>query len=282
MKTQTNFTPNMHIVPTQSTTPSHNLNSPFTPIVLAKQSIYAQHRKAMLDNYRHYVQQYNEYCEQMNISVSNYNAKVYTFIEQHSMQDQSKFENTSIKKEYIRITIDEYNQEVEKANQDAGTLLLLKKKYSKIPKAIEHTFTMVLFKYAMQVDEKNRILESCNATTTRSLQKVTIHPHELANTVIGSINTLPYHKRTIQNHVNRLIEAGVLFDHEFYGTNKPSHYHINAKILVVFDSHFKNLITIENQPFKYGIEKDFHYNEIVTRTNKNKKKITEIVNNQFP
>src|SRR5690606_8552304 len=89
-------------------------------------------------------------------------------------------------------------------------------------------------------------------------------------------------KRTIQNHVNRLIEAGVLFDHEFYGTNKPSHYHINAKILVVFDSHFKNLITFENQPFKYGIEKDLHYNEIVTRTNKNKKKITEIVNNQFP
>lgn len=253
-----------------------------TPKIISKQVICANQRKLMYDNYRRYVQHYNQQCEKRNVTVANYNAKIETFIHQHNLKDDAKAATLDFQSSIGKVSIQEYNKAAEIENYNNGRFLIKMKKYVPVRKPTEHIFGMIIVKYATQIDKKNAILERAGAITTRAIQKVQINAYELANTVINEVLTLPYCKRTVQNHIDRLCDAGILWDHTFRGSQKPVEYHVNSQILVLFDAEKQKQINTDNQPFNFAIEKDLPNNNIVTRTNKDKRKINEIVDNQFP
>lgn len=253
-----------------------------TPKILTKQEIFKPQRNVMMNNYRQYVQQYANICSSLNKEVAEYNNQVKLHIQKTKSKDEADMETELFMSEIGKVSIQEYNEAAKIKNKHLGSFLIELKKHVPIKKPTEAIFAMILFKYSMQINEKNTILERCGAVTTRAIQKVSINPYELANTTINEVDTLPYTKRTIQNHVNRLMDAGVLFNYTFRGSNKPVEYHVNNEILAIYDHKTQKTLTADNQLFKYDSEKNFHHNEIVTRANKDKRKITEIVENQFP
>lgn len=247
------------------------------PKIIQHQSIYLAQRREMLDKYRQYVQQYANNCDKLNKEVIAYNSKVIAHIEQTNNKDWAASVTASFKSDLGRCSIQQYNKEARERNLELAQPLIQLKKYVPVKKSTEHVFSMIIFKYGMQIDEKNKILLNCGATTTRALQKVKVNHHELANTVINDVYTLPYCKRTIHNHINRLVECGILFDYAFRGREKPVEYHVNSQILTLFCNKNKKTLTIENQLFKYNYGKKLHNNEIDTRAYKNKKEIIEPV-----
>jgi len=252
------------------------------PKVIHHQAMFAEQRKQTLNKYRRYVQDYNDACSTLNKAVFEYNTKVEVFTIQNQLETEAFKANKAFKIQMGNISIYEYNSAAKIENSTSGKPLIKLRIHEPIKKPTEQVFSMILFKYAKQMDEKTAILKRYDATTVRALQKVEINHYELANTVIDSVNTLPYCKKTIQNHVKRLTEAGVLFDYTFKGREKPVNYHVNSQILTVFCCHKKLNLCGENQLFKLKFEKDLHNNEIVTRTFINKKEIIEVVNNQPP
>lgn len=251
--------------------------------VIGKQNIYPKQRLDMLKKYRRYVQEYSELCTRENEYVFNYNVNVETFIEQNQLHELSTKETFQLNYDLGKVSIQEYNKAVEIKNAILGMKLIKQKEYTPVKKPVEQTFAMILFKYSMQIKQRNTVLDSLpGLTTTRSIQKIKINPHELTNTVIDGVLTLPYSKRTIQNHVNRLIEAGVLFNYEFNGYKRPCEYHVNSQILTVFDDLKQKTLSSENELFKFSFEKNLRYKEIVTRTKLNNNNIIEIVDKQQP
>lgn len=250
------------------------------PKIIAHQSIYLAQRREMLEKYRHYVQQYANACPELNKTVIEYNSKVISHIEQTNNKEWAIGATEAFKSDLGKCSTIEYNQAAKARNIELAQPLIKLKKYVPVKKSTEHVFSMLIFKYGMQIDEKNKILLNCGATTTRALQKVKVNHHELANTVIDDVNTLPYCKRTIHNHINRLVEAGILFDYTFRGREKPVEYHVNSLILTLFCNQKRKSLNSENQLFKYQFENNLHNNEIDTRTYKNKKEIIEPVNKQ--
>lgn len=249
-----------------------------TPKIIKHQRILTQQRRNMLFKYRAYVEAYRKQIERLNMEVVKYNANVIAFTEQNSLQDTATKNNKSLSKKINKISVTCYNQAVEQLNNNTKEPLLLKQKHKPVPKSHEHTFAIILFKYAMQIEAKNKTLQQAGATTTRALETVTINHYELANTQINDVLTLPYCKRTMHNHVNRLVEAGVLFSYEFHGSKKGVSYHINPQILEVFDQKTSKTLNTENQFFTYAKMQNFHNNEIVTRAFINKININDNVN----
>ncbi|WP_323028438.1 hypothetical protein [Gelidibacter japonicus] len=260
----------------------HYVRQDVTPKILTKQEIFKPQRNMMMDNYRHYVQQYANRCYAMNKEIIAYNKTVQSHIKETDSKDESIRRTEMLQSGLGKVSIEEYNEAAKIENKNNGRLLIELKKHVPIKKPTEAIFSMILFKYSMQINEKNAMLERCGAVTTRAIQKVKINPYELANTTINDVDTLPYTKRTIQNHINRLIDAGVLFNYTFNGSNKPVEYHVNNDILVIYDHKTQKTLTADNELFNSQGGKNFHHNEIVTRANKDKKKITEIVSKQFP
>lgn len=253
-----------------------------TPKILTKQEVFAAQRTIMLNNYRYYVQAYSDMCSQWNKEVNAYNHDVKHYILENECGAIAECETERFRDEIGKVSISEYNAAAKIRNEKIGQPLIALKKHVSIKKPTESVFAMILFKYSMQINAKNAILEGCGAVTTRAIQRVSINPYELANTVIDGIVTLPYSKRTIQNHISRLVDAGILFDSVYRGTNKPVEYHINESILAIYDHKTRKTLTAENQLFNPASGKKLHHNDIVTRTIKDKIKITEIVEKQSP
>jgi len=57
--------------------------------------------------------------------------------------------------------------------------------------------------------------------------------------------------RTIKRHIDRLLDAGVLLNYMFLGTNRPPKTHINPEILVYFDEKTSELKNTENQALRH-------------------------------
>ncbi len=272
--------PQLHIVFNNAipNTPDGDLQ--VIPKIIQHQNIHLAQRRIMLEKYRHYVQKYANSCPILNKEVLQYNAKVMAHVEQTKNHDYAKQVTDAFNEDFNKVSIQEYNHAVRLRNIELAQPLIKLKKFTPVKKSTEHVFSMILFKYAMQVTEKNNILKSCGATTTRGIQKIQINHYELANTVIDEVFTLPYCKRTIHNHINRLVEAGVLFDYTFKGREKPVEYHLNAQILTLFCLKKRKPFCAQNQLFTFSFEKELHNNDIDTRTYINKKEIIEPVNKQ--
>lgn len=250
--------------------------------IIRKQQLFKKQRNSMLINFRKYCTAYRKRCPQLNKAVAQYNMQVDVFIEQNNLHTESQDAQAQFEAQFHKasISIDEYNKAVMLENNKQGKLLLKCKRHIPVPKSFEHTFVILIYKYAMQIDKKNNMYESVGATTTRALQRLQINFHELSTMNFDKdIDVLPYCKKTIQNHVDRFVEAGILIDYSFHGNKKPVQYLVNNQILEIYDAQNSKTLKFDNQAFNTDKKKDLRHKEIVTRTIINKKEIIASVDN---
>lgn len=250
------------------------------PSTIGKQNIYPSHRKLTLTNYKQYIQAFNSSLAKRNKLVNDYNVNSDVFIEQFNQHRQSSLHTEKFIQLVGNCSIEEYNEAAIKYNEQIGKPLVQLRRYYKITKATESIFTLIMFKYAVQIDAKNTTLERANATTERKLQKVKVNHEELANLSIDDVSCLMMSKRTIQRHVKRLADAGVLIDYQFRGQHRPVEYYVNSEILVLFDDKNGKILNTQNQLFTVVAMTSCPNNSIVTRTKINKKEIIAPVEKQ--
>lgn len=252
------------------------------PKIVHQQECYRAQRLLTLKNYIQYVSEYNKQISRKNKEVLLYNANVYSFMEQNKLQGEAQSLTNAFNNDIGKVSIDEYNMAAKLKNNNMGKPLLLLKKHIKVSPASEKIFAILMFVYGLQMSEKNAILQKCGATTVRCIQKLKVNHYELSRFKPKNGAELDYCHRTIRNHVNRLVDAGVLFGYEFNGHQKPVNYYVNSEILVIFDQQNRKTLNAENKLFNFQNLKTLPNNNSVTRTYLNKKEINENVDNHSP
>lgn len=248
------------------------------PVVLGHQEILKAQRVMMLQNYRRYVAQYNAEIAKHNAEIAKYNAERFVFIAQNKLENAAKKAQSNFYRKYNQVSTLEFNKCVELANQNSTIALLQKRKLEPVRKNTEHTFALILWKYALQIDEHNKLKLKYNTGCSRPIQRLKINATELSKTKFDDVPALFYCAKTIRNHISRLKSAGILFDYEFHGSQKPISCYISPQILVIYDLSTKKNTFAENQLFSYNYGKNFPNKEIVTSTSVNKEDIIENVN----
>ncbi|WP_298426893.1 hypothetical protein [uncultured Kordia sp.] len=123
-------------------------------------------------------------------------------------------------------------------------LLLTKRKYSKVSTALERTFEIILWLYGNQLRELREHLKDLDVNLAVTFPKVKITSTGIAHITNDGERRVTYTSCTIQNHLYRLRDAGIITDYSFHGTKKPVNFFINPSI---FQMHDKSLSSSENQ-----------------------------------
>lgn len=253
-------------------------------------NIFPVQRKEMMLLYGKYVEDYEARIPLLNKAVREYNAKVKDYIETHDLKERAAFKKRQFNRMMGKVSIEEYNQAAQTQNLQQKKPLLKLKKHIKVSESTSKIFQQIIFEYAMQIAEKNKYYKKV-FVTTRSLQKMQCNLFELANKTneVGS-RFLRYDERTIQRHLFRLVDAGVLFDYEFKGyyhdkttgnrKGKPSEYFVNSDILRIHNGKTKKTLSLKNQLYSFSETTTFTNINTVNRTYINKIEVIEVVNKQ--
>jgi len=268
------------------------------PLKAVYPSIPSQCMRATMDNYREFVHQHNQTIALQNAAIQTFNEKVDDFIANNQLDIVQTTYYELFQKQYGKIkkyvftnpdtgedeigvryefnlhsnkAIREYNERVEEFSD--RVFVLKKKELQPIKATTERVFQQILYCYTVQMYHLNKQYIKLGITHERSLPKVDLHPEEIKHlNKENGIKMLDVSSRTIKRHIDRLLDAGVLQNYLFLGTNRPPKTHINPEILVYFDERGSKLKTIENQSLnqKKGT-KCLHIKEN-TRTDKKNKK----------
>jgi len=269
------------------------------PLKAVYPSIPNQCMRATMDNYRKFVHQHNQKIALQNAEIQTFNEKVDDFIANNELNIvQEKFgelfqkkygkhkkyiyQNPDTGEDEIRTqyefnlhsnkSIRAYNEQAETFCNDRG-FVVKKKELQPIKATTEQVFQQILFCYTMQMYQLNKQYIKLGITREKSLPKVDLHPEEIKHVnKENGIKMLDLSSRTIKRHIDRLLDAGILQNYLFLGTNRPPKTHINPEILVYFDERGSKLKTIENQSFNQKIETKCPHSKENTRTNKKNKK----------
>ena len=196
--------------------------------------ILSEDRLAMLQRYRSFVNAYNDTVEKANKSIKTYNHKVTEFISKHNLKQQAtvaskNFGNKTHQGIKIKwLTIEDYNSLV--TDQNGSMLLLSKKKHKKIKAMHERTFEVILWHYGNQLADLRNHLKTLNTHLKVSFPKARTTSTSIANLTNDGQARILYSARTVQNHIYRLRDAGVLTNYSFSGSKKPVNFFINKAI----------------------------------------------------
>jgi|GEM_PF-1772678 len=144
-----------------------------------------------------------------------------------------------------------YNQQVDAFNA-ANRLKAIKIAPKKIKAPTEMVFTTLLSSYVSQLKKRNELFKNTGVTTTGTLPKLQINSHNLSTKQISKNEDAPIldmSKRTVQRHINRLYDLGVLVGYEYHGTKKPTRAYFSSEIVLVLDYKLSKKLSVENQPF---------------------------------
>jgi len=205
--------------------------------------------KLSLNQYRKKAYAYNESIKQERINVEAYNALVRMNNKRavHTPEDTKAlalFQPTANNKAT-------YNQQVEAFNA-TNRLKAIKIAPKKIKAPTEMVFTALLSSYVSQLKKRNELFKNTGVTTTGTLPKLLINSHNLATKQISKEEEaliLDMSKRTIQRHITRLYELGVLVGYEYHGTKKPTRAYFSNEIVLVLDYKLSKKLSVENQSF---------------------------------
>ena len=221
--------------------------------------------KQTMDNYRKYVDKYNQKAETENKEIRDYNSSVVKqFL---SLTETQKKRKNKFEIEHKSLFVRDYNQLVEKANQNNA--IIPKRKIQKIKFQSELIFHVLIGFYISQLRARNAYLMEMNRPTSvlkNSLPKLKIDHRKLATHKIEDIPRLGICKKTAQNHVKRLREANILIGYVMINQNKPIQVNFNPQILVILDGNHPKSQFIENKSISSCFEKVLHDNSDTTRT----------------
>lgn len=220
--------------------------------------LQAEDRASMLQEYRIYINTYNNQVDTLNKHIEDYNLRVTTFIKKYCLEKQAETAQSNFNKQKVNgvknkwQSIKDYNKSIEDTN---GKLLLLKKRFHTTIKANqERTFEVILWLYSKQLAELRTHLNSLKDDTSIPFPKVRITSTRIANLTKDGVVRILYSSRTVKNHIYRLRDAGIITGYEFKGTKKPVHFHINPSILVFRD---RQISAIENEQISPFLMKKF-------------------------
>jgi len=244
------------------------------PLKAVYPSIPNQCMRETMENYREFVYQHNKKIAEINAEIQVFNEKVDDFVNNNELNIvQQKFGelfqqkhgkikkyvsyNSETQQDEIRTryefnlhsnkAIRTYNEQAEAFCNERG-FVVKKKELQPIKAQTEKVFQQILFCYNMQMYNLNKQYIKLNITREKSLPKVDLHTDEIKHLNKDSgIKMLDLSSRTIKRHIDRLLDAGVLLNYKFLGTNRPPKTHINPEILVYFDEKTAELKSLENQ-----------------------------------
>ncbi|TDQ22777.1 hypothetical protein [Tenacibaculum caenipelagi] len=193
--------------------------------------------KATMDNYRSFVYQYNKKADEENKLIRNYNNSVVK--SHYSLNDAEKKRKTNFERTNKSKFVRDYNELVIEANEQNA--IIPKKRIQKIKYASELVFHVLVGFYVSQLKTRNAYLMEMNRPTSvlkNALPKLKIDHRKLATHKIADIPRLDICKKTAQNHIKRLREAGVLINYLMINQNKPISVNFNAQILEILDGFY--------------------------------------------
>lgn len=220
--------------------------------------------KKTMDNYRLYVSNYNEKAIELNKEIKQYNNTIVTC--DFALSEAQKKRKKSFETENKHLFSTLYNEKVAKENvKDA---IIPKKLINQVKYQTEMIFNVILGFYVSQLRTRNaNLMEMKISTRTlkNSLPKLKLDHRKLATHKISEITRLNICKKTAQNHVKRLREAGVLVNYKKINQNHPIQINFNPSILVILDGNSPKSQTPDNQFFLNGRLKELHYNSVPTK-----------------
>ena len=233
--------------------------------------------KQTMDNYRFYVNDYNAKAESDNKAIKEYNDVVV--INHYSLSETQKKRKRKFESANKSLFVDVYNKLVEKENVKEA--IIPKRKIQKIKYQSEIIFHVILGFYVSQLKTRNAFLMEMNRSTSVSknaLPKLKIDHRKLATHKIQNIPRLDICKKTAQNHVKRLREAGILINYLQINQNKPIQVNINPDILEILDGNLPKSQCLENKSFLPLNWKVLHDNSDTTKLNLKEKEIKDCAN----
>lgn len=239
--------------------------------------IDAEAYRETMRNYRQFVHEYNNQAIAYNKNVSLYNSN-FTSTKNETLVKEIK----DFKAKYNRLFSRKYNSKVIAFNEAKGKVFIKKKNIQTIKYGTELFFSVILGFYTKQLRQYTVTQHKLGLPTgmdKNSLKRVEIDHRKLATHKIDDIPRLGICKRTAQNHVKRLREAGLLTHYVFSNQFNAIKVCINSKILIVLDGNLPKQQNTEKQLVNSVNGKDLHHNSDTIRTLlKEKKKKSDVFN----
>lgn len=220
--------------------------------------------KKTMDNYRQFVYKYNQKTVKENKEITNYNTSIVQPICPKIVQQISDF-----KTQYSSEFTSKYNEVVQQFNTQLNANYITKKRIPTIKYSSELVFSVLVGFYISQLKSRNEYLLEMNRPTStlkNALPKLQIDHRKLATHTIADIPRFDFCKKTAQNHIKRLREAGILNNYTYINQNKPIAVNFNPQILVILDGNLPKSKTLVNQDFIASSEKKLPHNNDTTRT----------------
>ncbi|WP_299009135.1 hypothetical protein [uncultured Tenacibaculum sp.] len=222
--------------------------------------------KNAMDNYRQFVHEYNKQVAEENKAINKYNKSVVKPSETDAKILSLVVDFTTAN---AHLFTRQYNEAVAEQNERLTANYIPKKRIQTIKYTTELVFNVLVGFYISQLKTRNNYLLQMNRPTSvlkKSLPKLTIDQRKLATHKVADIPRLNFCKKTAQNHIKRLREAGILINYTYINQNKPIAVNFNPKIVEVLDGNPPKSKTSENHFFKGVSAKKLPDNSDTTRT----------------
>ena len=223
-----------------------------------------------MDNYRAYVNRYNEEIGLLNTSIKKYNSEVdqQLSINQDSISDVIKNLSRVFVLRNSQKPAKQYNELVEDFNKTYG-ILVKKKCHLTIKYATEIIFQQMIYLYSFKLTKYSNEYTKLSITHLAPVKQMTINSCSLSTARRNDIQAISICKQTIRNHRKRLEEAGVLVDYMFRGHKTGLKMNVNSEILVVYDAKTGKYSNSENQEVTPQTHKELTNMNEATGTYKN-------------
>lgn len=197
-------------------------------------------------NFKKYKEDYNKKVLRENAEICIYNAEEVK--NDANLTPKEKKAKKEFLEDYSFLDVWEFNKRVEEEN--LCNPIHHKKKIQKLKQAHVNTFRVLLYFYVGQLKFRNCDLLNKGRTTRvekSKLPPLQVNKRNLVIHKIDGLRELDYTEKTIYNHINRLLEAGVFHSYRFYHHTMPTSIRFNREILVISDDFPPKTQKTDNQ-----------------------------------
>lgn len=190
-----------------------------------------------MDNYLKAYHTYNKKATLENLSIKQYNNTVEKNRCKKPLQESQLKALSSFYNMISPLNTWERNERIEEYNRCNGSPIAKKEKIQTLKQQTQLVFKAIVWDYSKQLYKRKEIREEVPLNVLQSLPAVQINSGWLTSEKINEEHRLDVSIRTLRRQVKRLLEAGILQDYEFNGSNRPVKVCINPEILQVTDNH---------------------------------------------
>ncbi|WP_329804998.1 hypothetical protein [Flavobacterium facile] len=223
-----------------------------------------------MDCYRKYISEYNNWVKNENLEINKWNATQ----EDYTTGSVSAVFSEIFLRKYKNLAPKQYNLQVQNLF-DEKNIKISKRKIQFVKYQTELLFSSFISAYNSQLIHVNAQYMRLKVEVKRPVANIKINSWFITQMKRNGVQALNICGKTVRNHRDRLVEAGVLINKQFRGTTHAVEYQINPEILNVLEFKTQKLTSLENQQLNLSKGKDLPDNDVNTRTFKKEIKRTE-------